>query len=89
MYPNVKASNQTLRTAEVVSNDQVNKPKTRFIDTIRLVVICALFLALIAALFLTYRLDNDFFWPLLEVSIIVALVTFISIISNSNKFLKI
>ncbi len=89
MYPNVKASNQTLRTAELVSKNQVKKRKLRLIDNFRLIVICLLYLALIACLFLTYRFDSEFFWPLMEVSVVVALITFVSIISNSNKYLKI
>lgn len=89
MYSNVKAPNQTLSTTEAVSKDQIKQHKRRLIDNFRLIVICLLYLALIASLFLAYRFDSDFFWPLMEVSIVVALITFVSIISNSNKYLKI
>lgn len=88
MYTNVKTLAHSVQQNKQESKKNVKAHQNTFMENVRLAIVCLLFLALMVSLFISYRVESHFFWPLLGASIVIALVTFISIISNNTKFQK-
>ena len=86
MQTNVKITTRAIRVDNDPSTLTLKIDKAQLITFARKLSIVLLFAVLGVLLFVTYGSDGFQFWPLVKVTAIIGLITFVALMGNRRKF---